>query len=276
MKSGKRKKWILNCILILTVIISFIIYRNVLLYKIKREKYLDNIIEVLHKNFNLKINKDEYNSKIVRQSTILMPYYYYILEHKTKTIEETKSKYLYSEKYGCSYDSIINKNTSFFSKEGTLELFRLIRNYGFGQYFLNEFIYDKTKGNDFEKIEEVFSEFEKKHRLSYDSVPDRCLGFIDTRKHTSRSILNTDVSSKDYYEVLQVQKRFISYFSVERNFEDIDWYDFKKKLKIKPVLLFFTDANKEELTKLLEQIKPYYNRDEYIIAFSGNKGEDVW
>jgi hypothetical protein len=52
--------------------------------------------------------------------------------------------------------------------------------------------------------------------------------------------------------------------------------DFKKKLKIKPVLLFFTDANKEELTKLLEQIKPYYNRDEYIIAFSDNKGKDVW
>ena len=276
MKSGKRKKWILNCILILTVIISFIIYRNVLLYKIKREKYLDNIIEVLHKNFNLKINKDEYNSKIVRQSTILMPYYYYILEHKTKTIEETKSKYLYSEKDGCRYDSIINEDTSFFSKEGTLELFRLIRNYGFGQYFLNEFIYDKTKGNDFEKIEEIFSEFQKKHRLSYYDVPEQCLRFVDTDKYASKAILNTDADSEDYYEVLQVQKRFISYFSVERNFEDIDWYDFKKKLKIKPVLLFFTDANKEELTKLLEQIKPYYNRDEYIIAFSGNKGEDVW
>ena len=276
MKSGKRKKWILNCILILTVIISFIIYRNVLLYKIKREKYLDNIIEVLHKNFNLKINKDEYNSKNVIQSTILMPYYYYILEHKTKTIEETKSKYLYSEKYGCSYDSIINKNTSFFSKEGTLELFRLIRNYGFGQYFLNEFIYDKTKGNDFEKIEEIFSEFQKKHRLSYYDVPEQCLRFVDTDKYASKAILNTDADSEDYYEVLQVQKRFISYFSVERNFEDIDWYDFKKKLKIKPVLLFFTDANKEELTKLLEQIKPYYNRDEYIIAFSDNKGKDVW
>ena len=276
MKSGKRKKWILNCILILTVIISFIIYRNVLLYKIKREKYLDNIIEVLHKNFNLKINKDEYNSKIVRQSTILMPYYYYILEHKTKTIEETKSKYLYSEKDGCRYDSIINEDTSFFSKEGTLELFRLIRNYGFGQYFLNEFIYDKTKGNDFEKIEEIFSEFQKKHRLSYYDVPEQCLRFVDTDKYASKAILNTDADSEDYYEVLQVQKRFISYFSVERNFEDIDWYDFKKKLKIKPVLLFFTDANKEELTKLLEQIKPYYNRDEYIIAFSDNKGKDVW
>ena len=117
MKSGKRKKWILNCILILTVIISFIIYRNVLLYKIKREKYLDNIIEVLHKNFNLKINKDEYNSKIVRQSTILMPYYYYILEHKTKTIEETKSKYLYSEKDAHSKQFVLHEEWMLYAPE---------------------------------------------------------------------------------------------------------------------------------------------------------------
>ena len=34
--------------------------------------------------------------------------------------------------------------------------------------------------------------------------------------------------------------------------------------------------HKEELQKLLEEIKPYYNKNEYIITFSSNKGEDIW
>ena len=34
--------------------------------------------------------------------------------------------------------------------------------------------------------------------------------------------------------------------------------------------------HKEELQKLLEEIKPYYNKNEYIITFSSKKGEDIW
>ena len=103
-----------------------------------------------------------------------------------------------------------------------------------------------------------------------------CINYIKTSKFVSPSILNVDADSEDYYEVLQIEKKFISYFSVERNFDKIDWYEFKKYLNIKPILSFYSDASKEELQKLLEEIKPYYNKNEYIITFSSNKGEDIW
>ena len=103
-----------------------------------------------------------------------------------------------------------------------------------------------------------------------------CISFIKTSKFVSPSILNVDADSEDYYEVLQIEKKFISYFSVERDFDKIDWYEFKKYLDIKPILYFSSNASKEELQKLLEEIKPYYNKNEYIITFSSKKSEKIW
>ena len=103
-----------------------------------------------------------------------------------------------------------------------------------------------------------------------------CISFIKISKFVSPSILNVDADSEDYYELLHIDKKFISYLSVEIDFDKIVLYEFKKYLNIKPILSFYSDASKEELQKLLEEIKPYYNKNEYIITFSSKKGEDIW
>ena len=69
---------------------------------------------------------------------------------------------------------------------------------------------------------------------------------------------------KPYYN----KDEYTIYFSVERDFEKIDWYEFKKYLNIKPILCFVTRLDKKELGKVKEAIKPYYNKDEYTIYFS--------
>ena len=120
------------------------------------------------------------------------------------------------------------------------------------------------------------SKYEKKYDLFFDSDSYSCINFIKTSKFLSPSILNIDADPKDYYEILQIEKKFISYFSVERDFDKIDWYEFKKYLNIKPILYFSSNASKEELQKLLEEIKPYYNKNEYIITFLSKKSEKIW
>ena len=77
-----------------------------------------------------------------------------------------------------------------------------------------------------------------------------------------------DIDSEEYDKILEIDKKFTSYFSVERDFEKIDWYEFKKYLNIKPILCFVTRLDKKELGKVKEAIKPYYNKDEYTIYFS--------
>ena len=139
---------------------------------------------------------------------------------------------------------------------------------------MNEFIYDKTKGNDFEKIEEVLSKYIEKdqirYSLSYYVSDNQIISFFNENKsgYIENSLLNVDIDSEEYDKILEIDKKFTSYFSVERDFEKIDWYEFKKYLNIKPILCFVTRLDKKELEKVKEAIKPYYNKDEYTIYFS--------
>ena len=273
MKINRKTKWILFIIIIISI---WIINHKVFIPKREREEYLDNTTETLYKNFKLKINKNDYKAKIFHDTrNLIEPFHYYLLEKKNKNI---KHAHFISERDECGYLYFYSEKeyTSFFSKSEIIELIRLLRIYGCGPYFVNEFIYDKSKGNDFEKIEQILSKYEKKYNLSLNTHRFSCINYIKTSKFVSPSILNVDADSEDYYEVLQIEKKFISYFSVERNFDEIDWYEFKKYLNIKPILSFYSDASKEELQKLLEEIKPYYNKNEYIITFSSKKGEDIW
>ena len=273
MRMNRKQKWLF----ILILIILTFIYHNLILPKKEKEKYLNDTVETLNKEFNLKINKSNYKT-VDAYFKGWLEIHYYRIEKRIKNQKNIKFKYSYSGILGNCENMISDdgKYTSFFSKEKVTELLNLIRNYGFGPYFLNEFIYDKSKGNDFEKIEQILSKYEKKYDLYFHSDSYSCINFIKTSKFLSPSILNVDADSEDYYEVLQIEKKFISYFSVERDFDKIDWYEFKKYLDIKPILYFSSNASKEELQKLLEEIKPYYNKNEYIITFSSKKSEKIW
>lgn len=275
MDSVKKDKWMT----ILMLLIVAFLYYFVLSPKIKKAKYFNETVKMLHKDYKIKINKDDYIAEYKPPENWLRGYHY--MRKKNENFKSAKSKYLKLDsgiKSASSYTNIIYKEKyNFFSSERDEQnsvLFNLIKKYGFGPYFINEFIYDKTKGNDFEKIEEILSKYIEKdqirYSLSYYVSDNQLISFFNEEKsgYIENSLLNVDIDSEDYDKILEIDKKFTSYFSVERDFEKIDWYEFKKYLNIKPILCFVTRLDKEELGKVKEAIKPYYNKDEYTIYFS--------
>ena len=275
MDSAQKNKWMT----ILMLLILAFLYYFVLSPKIKKAKYFNETVKMLHKDYKIKINKDDYIAEYKPPENWLSGYYY--IKKKNENFKSAKSKYLKLDlgiKSASSYTNLIYKEKyNFFSSERDEQnsvLFNLIKKYGFGPYFINEFIYDKTKGNDFEKIEEILSKYIEKdqirYSLSYYVSDNQLISFFNEEKsgYIENSLLNVDIASEDYDKILEIDKKFTSYFSVERDFEKIDWYEFKKYLNIKPILCFVTRLDKKELGKVKEAIKPYYNKDEYTIYFS--------
>jgi len=265
-KSNKKKKIIL---IFLSIIILFFLITT--FYPIiKREIYFNKTFDNIYSNLNVKINKKDY--KAIKYKD----YNCYRLENKNTEIAKLKSKYItiYSSIY-CNKSYInyyISDYYEFYVKKGAKELFYLIKHYGFGPYFVNEFIYDKSKGNDFAKIEEIFS----KYRTKYKDTVDNYLTFVEVDKAGAGGIVNIDANPNDESKRSEYQKKFASYFSVKRDFEKIDWYEFKKTMNIRPALAFFIDVNKDEMKKIFEEIKPYYNKNEFIIVLLSNDGESIW
>ncbi len=275
MDSTQKNKWMT----ILMLLIVAFLYYFVLSPKIKKAKYFNETVKMLHKDYKIKINKDDYIAEYKPPENWLSGYYY--IKKKNENFKSAKSKYLKLDlgiKSASSYTNLIYKEKyNFFSSERDEQnsvLFNLIKKYGFGPYFINEFIYDKTKGNDFEKIEEILSKYIEKdqirYSLSYYVSDNQLISFFNEEKsgYIENSLLNVDIASEDYDKILEIDKKFASYFSVERDFDKIDWYEFKKYLNIKPILCFVTRLDKKELGKVKEAIKPYYNKDEYTIYFS--------
>ena len=275
MKLSEKHKWGMLLILLIGVIIFYIVF----LPEIKKAKYFNDTVEMLYKNYKIKINKDDYIAEYKPASGWVSGYYY--IKKKNENFKSAKSKYLKLDSriyYGSDYTNLLNegKYKFFFSErdEENSVLFDLIKKYGFGPYFMNEFIYDKTKGNDFEKIEEILSKYieedQIRYSLSYYVSDNQIISFFNEKKsgYIENSLLNVDVDSEEYDKILEMDKKFASYFSVERDFDKIDWYEFKKYLNIKPILCFVTRLDKKELEKVKEAIKPYYNKDEYTIYFS--------
>ena len=274
MDSTQKNKWMT----ILMLLIVAFLYYFVLSPKIKKAKYFNETVKMLHKDYKIKINKDDYIAEYKPPENWLSGYYY--IKKKNENFKSAKSKYLKLDSriyYGSDYTNLLNegKYKFFFSErdEENSVLFDLIKKYGFGPYFINEFIYDKTKGNDFEKIEEILSKYIEKdqirYSLSYYTGDSIILSFFNEKSaYMKNSLLNVDIDSEEYDKILEMDKKFASYFSVERDFDKIDWYEFKKYLNIKPILCFVTRLDKKELEKVKEAIKPYYNKDEYTIYFS--------
>ena len=252
MKLAEKHKWGILLMLLVGVIIFYIVF----LPEIKKEKYFNDTVEMLYKNYKIKINKDDYIAEYKPASGWVSGYYY--IKKKNENFKSAKSKYLKLDSriyYGSGYTNIIYREKyNFFSSKRDEEnsvLFDLIKKYGFGPYFMNEFIYDKTKGNDFEKIEEILSKYieedQIRYSLSYYVSDNQIISFFNEKKssYIENSLLNVDVDSEEYDKILEMDKKFASYFSVERDFDKIDWYEFKKYLNIKPILCFVTRLDKK-------------------------------
>ena len=63
-------------------------------------------------------------------------------------------------------------------------------------------------------------------------------------------------------------KKFEEYFSRPRKFEEIDWYEFMKYNDIHPIIVIYvTDYPEEKVKKIVKEIRPYYNHEDFTILF---------
>ena len=151
-------------------------------------------------------------------------------------------------------------------------LLKIVADFGLQPYILNTLIYDKTKGNNFEKIEQIFKKHEGKITYQIKSNVWEC-GGIESQFEQFYNLnyvnnLNCREKSEgfEYYntynsEVMEEYgKRYEKYFSTPRSLETINWEEYMKIHEIYPIIEFYFDGTKEEKEKLRKEIEPYYNK----------------
>ncbi len=167
----------------------------------------------------------------------------------------------------------------FFNKTNYYTFFLIIDYFGLRPYVLNELIYDKSKGNDFEKIEQILDKYPGIVTFTQDEGWE-CGDLNKTNIRTSFMFVQDDKcivsgDSKDNYKysmekIKEYGKRFEEYFSKERNLENINWDEFMKYNNITPIIQLYVVGRKritkKQAQRILNEISPYYNKKTYIIT----------
>ena len=277
---------------ILIIILSLILFQQcddilTMIEKKKNEKtsreILDNVVISMKRDYNLIVDKDKYEVKalgVVPGSLYVRVFSFGI---RKKGIVKYKSKYFkrYEEAYYGLLPSggVLGKDLGYSYSD---DLFIML-SFGFRPYVLNNLLYDKTRGNDFEKIEKILDESGYKIKINLSDLwscgiiennvgNQGALNFVKDKKcdekyYDEEKHKNVRIGIKKYME------KFKEYFSVERNLETIDWEEYMKFNEIYPVLEFKIEGiSQEELKKLRKKIKPYFNdKILYIKLMDTNK-----
>ena len=166
-------------------------------------------------------------------------------------------------------------------------MLEIIDYYGLRPYLWSSLIYDKSKGNDFEKIEKIL----KKHGIKYDKkiqvgasgrtwvcgiIPKEWNNKISEKSLTRTNTVLTVIDEECGNQIVEGKverlkmygKKLEEYFSKPRNFEEIDWYEFMKFNNIHPIITIYVGYfSKEKIEKIRDEIKPYYNQKDFTILF---------
>ena len=285
------------------------------------EKMLDDYMEMLKKEFNLRMNKGAYYVKeeqlvagdLIHNPPSYVLYSYNIPNYKSEFfynrdvihVEYPPTKFPFEDGdrlfWSIRYEDL--KEVPFFNKTAKANLLlEIIDYYGVRPYLWSQLIYDKSKGNDFEKIEKIL----KKNNIKYDKkisvgVPRKWVcGIIPkewndeisekslTRTNTVLTVIDEECGNQiveGKVERLKMYgKKLEEYFSKPRNFEEIDWYEFMKFNNIHPIISIYVGYfSKEKIEKIRDEIKPYYNQKDFTILFyylvdNGNGDDEkyVW
>lgn len=174
--------------------------------------------------------------------------------------------------YNIGSEIIAFNSDGFFGRNGGSTLLEVASNFGLQPYILNTLIYDKTKGNNFEKIEEIFEKYGEKITYAIKNNIWNCGGigepfeeFYNLNYVNNINCRVKDKGSEDYNaynsEVMEEYgKRYEKYFSTPRSLETINWEEYMKIHEIYPIIEFYFDGTKEEKEKLRKEIEPYYNK----------------
>jgi putative liporotein len=293
----KRLKKIILCSLIIFLLGS--VYYKIHKIKIERkgEDEFSKIISEIKSNFKVIIDKNKYIIKVTDTPSgwIIAPTFYKIVE---KTPTKNKSKYFTnnnmvdniresevvitnSGKYSFYFLDDISENVSdhipFFSEKNSVVFLEIIGKFNFRNYILNEMLYDKSKGNDFNEIEKILDRYKNKKIKWYIGAKWSCnsknylfnsiLSVID-----NKCVIHDYKEGTEWYSYDKIEKygtKLKKYFSKVRKLEEINWYEFMKYNNISPVIsLYIDDISNEEAEKISYEIKLYYNSDDLIIRIN--------
>ena len=186
--------------------------------------------------------------------------------YKSKYFKELEEIY-----YEIRPNNIMGDSYKFFGSIYGTALLKIISDFGLQPYILNSLIYDKTKGNDFEKIEQIFSKYGE--NITYkikDNIWD-CgdIGEKFQRRYSLSYVKNInciefegeDPKTHNDKVMEEYDKKYREYFSKPRSFESINWEEYMKIHEIHPIIQFYFNGTKEEKEKLQKEIEPYYNKE---------------
>lgn len=230
---------------------------------------LINIIEEAKTKYNFTMNKNDYEIEVIG--------------HKSGYVFKSPPPIYGIKKKGISYKSEYFKKLEDMYYEitgyGTLEgfddgrrLLKIVADFGLQPYILNTLIYDKTKGNNFEKIEQIFKKYEGKITYQIESNIWECGGIESQFEQSYNLNYVNNINCREKYEgstyynaynsevMEEYGKRYEKYFSTPRSLETINWEEYIKIHEIYPIIEFYFDGTKEEKEKLRKEIEPYYNK----------------
>ena len=143
------------------------------------KKEFISLIKEAKTKYNFTMNKNDYEIEVIgHQGGYVFKSPPPILGIKKKGITY-KSKYFKKAEeyyYNIGEEIIESNSDGFFGRNGGSTLLEVVSNFGLQPYILNTLIYDKTKGNNFEKIEQIFKKYEGKITYYIESNDWECGG----------------------------------------------------------------------------------------------------
>ena len=233
------------------------------------KKEFISLIKEAKTKYNFTMNKNDYEIEVIGHKGG------YVFKSPPPVYGIKKKGISYKSEYFKKLEDMYYEITGYGTLKGFDDgrwLLKIVADFGLQPYILNTLIYDKTKGNNFEKIEQIFKKYEGKITYYIESNIWECggVGSQFEQSYNLNYVNNINCRGKsegsEYYNVYNSEvieeygKRYEKYFSTPRSLETINWEEYMKIHEIYPIIEFYFDGTKEEKEKLRKEIEPYYNK----------------
>lgn len=233
------------------------------------KKEFISLIKEAKTKYNFTMNKNDYEIEVIGHKSG------YVFKSPPPVYGIKKKGISYKSEYFKKLEDMYYEITGYGTLEGFDDgrwLLKIVADFGLQPYILNTLIYDKTKGNNFEKIEQIFKKYEGKITYQIESNIWECGGIESQFEQSYNLNYVNNINCREKYEgstyynaynsevMKEYGKRYEKYFSTPRSLETINWEEYMKIHEIYPIIEFYFDGTKEEKEKLQKEIEPYYNK----------------
>ena len=233
------------------------------------QKEFISLIKEAKTKYNFTMNKNDYEIEVIGHKGG------YVFKSPPPVYGIKKKGISYKSEYFKELEDMYYEITGYGTLIGFDDgrwLLKIVADFGLQPYILNTLIYDKTKGNNFEKIEQIFKKHEGKITYHIESNIWECGGIESQFEQSYNLNYVNNINCREKYEgstyynaynsevMEEYGKRYEKYFSTPRSLETINWEEYMKIHEIYPIIEFYFDGTKEEKEKLRKEIEPYYNK----------------